>query len=347
MTFRNSCRLWAGKVTQLSKVTVPVFFLVFVHVAALSAAPATPQLPSSVKNTEKAGRWKTVEIEAGYGYRQDSFDWNIAGDSQGKNPDVLSELTWDDLIIHEVRLGLRANLKKSFVLKGSINYGVIVSGDNRDSDYSADNREAEFSRSINDADDGHTLDSQMGAGYRIQLFSETIWVTPLAGYSYHRQHLTMTDGYQSITWAGGPPLGPFEGLDSTYEAEWQGPWVGIEMILDAEMFAKSLSPISLYASWEYHWADYYAEADWNLRDDFKHPRSFEHEADGTGIVASLGICVRLSDRWSLTLEYETEEWSTDRGVDRVFLDNDSIIETRLNEVNWQSDVIYFGCSVRF
>lgn len=348
MVFRNSCCLPDSKGRQLFLVTFQaVILLIVIQVCMLSAALALQPAPSSVKDPAKDKEPKTIEIETGYRYRQDRFDWNIAGDLQGNNPNVLSELTWKDLLIHEAHLGLRANLKKSFVLKGFINYGVIVSGDNRDSDYSADNRKMEFSRSINETDDGHTLDGQLGAGYRFRPISESISVIPLAGYSYHRQYLTMTDGNQTITWAGGPPLGPFEGLDSSYDAEWQGPWVGIEMILETERFIKTLPPISFYAAWEYHWADYYAEANWNLRDDFKHPKSFEHEADGIGMVASLGVCIYLGDRWSVTLGYETEEWSTERGVDRVFLENNTVIETRLNEVNWSSDVIHFGCSVRF
>ena len=328
-------------------VTFLVSLLIIIQVSVLSAAPAMDPENASDKKQTKSNGQKSIEIEAGYGYRQDSFDWNISGDLQGNNPNVLSELEWKDLLIHEAYLELRANLRNSIVLKGSIGYGRIVSGSNQDSDYSADNRELEFSRSVNDADKGHTLDGQLGAGYRFQLISEVISVIPIAGYSYHRQYLSMTDGYQAKTWLGGPPLGSFEGLDSSYDAEWKGPWVGIEMILDAERLTKTLPPMSFYAAWEYHWADYYAEADWNLRDDFKHPKSFEHEADGTGMVASLGVCVRLSDRWSLNLEYEKEEWSTERGVDRVFLENNTTIETRLNEVNWRSDVIHFGCSVSF
>ena len=65
------------------------------------------------------------------------------------------------------------------------------------------------------------------------------------------------------------------------------------------------------------------------------------------MVAGLGVCLRLSDRWSVMLGYETEEWSTEKGVDKLFLSNDTVVKTRLNEVNWQSDVIKFGCSVRF
>jgi hypothetical protein len=347
MILRNSCCLPASKGKQLFLVMFLVSVLMIIQVSVLSAAPAMYPAHASVQKQAKKNGSNSIEFEAGFGYRQDSFDWNIAGDLQGDNPNVLSELKWRNLDIHEAYVGFRANLKDTFVFKGSVSYGVIVSGDNRDSDYSADNREMEFSRSINDAGDGNTFDGQLGVGYRFRIISDAIDVIPMAGYSYHRQYLTMTDGYQDVTWLGGPPLGPFDGLDSSYDARWQGPWIGIEMTLDAERLTRSLTPLSFFAAWEYHWADYSAEADWNLREDLKHPTSFVHEADGTGTVASLGVCVRLDDRWSLTLEYETEEWSTERGVDRVFLDNDTILETRLNEVNWNSEVFYFGCSVRF
>ena len=344
---RYNCCLLVRKGRLLFLLTFIASILMIIQVSVIPAAPATQPIPSLVKNQERDNGPKGIALEVGYGYRRDSFDWNIAGDLKGNNPNVLSELKWDDLIIHEARLGLRVEPEKAFVWRGSINYGVIVSGDNRDSDYAADNRGLEFSRSVNDADKGHTLDTQLGAGYRFQLISESFSLVPLAGYSYHRQHLSMTDGFQKITWPGGPPLGPFEGLDSSYDATWMGPWLGFEMAIEAESFAKTRYPISFYASWEYHWADYHAEANWNLRDDFKQPKSFEHEADGNGTVASLGVCIRLSEKWLVTLGYETEEWSTERGVDRVFLDNDTIIKTRLNEVNWHSDVFHFGCSVRF
>jgi len=323
---------------------------------ALSAADISPgatmpaddlQTSSNKRNKTRDKQRKPVEIEVGYGYRQDSLDWNIAGDLQGNNPNVLSELTWEDLLIHEICMGVRADLKRSFFLKGSINYGVIVDGENQDSDFAADNREMEFSRSNNDADQGSTLDGLFGAGYKFRFFSKSFSVIPLVGYSYHRQHLTMTDGYQTITWAGGPPLGAFDGLDSTYDAEWRGPWIGLDVTLETESFAKAIPPMSFYFGWEYHWADFYAEADWNLRDDFMHPKSFEHEADGTGTVINLGGRLRLNRRWSVTLGYETRDWSAQEGVDRVFLTDGTIVTTRLNEINWHSDVVQFNCSIHF
>ena len=313
----------------------------------LTPSSASPRRPSSVPKREKDKHLKSIEIEAGYAYRQGRFDWNIAGDLQGNNPDVLSELTWKDLLIHEFFLDMRASLRNAFYLKGFIHFGMIVDGKNRDSDFAADSREMEFSRSNNDADQGNTLDGLFGAGYRLRCFSESLSLIPLAGYSYHRQHLTMTDGYQTITWSNGPSLGPFGGLDSTYDAEWRGPWIGLDLILETEKFAKALKPVSFHAGWAYHWASYHAEADWNLRDDFMHPKSFEHDADGLGMVFSLGIRIDMNDWSSLRLGYENEAWSTEAGIDRVFLASGAIVKTRLNEVNWNSEVYRLGFLFRF
>ena len=121
--FPNSCCLPASKGRQLYIVTLLVSILMIIQIPVISAAPAIQPTPSSIKNQAKDQGRTGIAVEVGYGYRRDSFDWNIAGDLQGDNPNVLSELKWKDLLIHEVHLGLRTNLKKSFVLKGSISYG--------------------------------------------------------------------------------------------------------------------------------------------------------------------------------------------------------------------------------
>ena len=44
---------------------------------------------------------KSLPIETEFimtgGYRKDNLDWNIAGDTTGNHPNILSELTWDDV----------------------------------------------------------------------------------------------------------------------------------------------------------------------------------------------------------------------------------------------------------
>jgi hypothetical protein len=294
------------------------------------------------------------ELVVSAGYRVDDFDWNIAGDIDGNSPNILSELTWDDLEIYQLELYNKTIVREVFYLRGSLSYGWIKGGDNQDSDYLEDNRALEFSRSNNDADDGNTLDASLGIGYPFTFGSGFVGLTPLVGYSYHEQNLTMTDGNQTITWISldpdfpdGPPLGPMLGLDNTYEAQWKGPWVGFDLIFTSKDVHRHLAQVEAYVNLEYHWADYCAEADWNLRTDFAHPKSFEHDADGDGIVLSAGWNVVWNDHWALNANFDYQDWSTDHGTDRTFFSDGSVEETRLNEVNWKSYAVMVGLSYRF
>jgi len=283
-----------------------------------------------------------IEIILGYSCRQDEFDWNIAGTSQGTDPNILSELTWKDLTIHQFSLGVRTLRKNSIYLKGAFDYGWIVDGENQDSDYNEDDRQGEFSRSNNQSDEGNTLDFSIGLGYPIPFGSDFLSLSPVFGYSYHRQELHMLDGYQTI-----PDLGSFPGLDSTYDATWKGPWIGVDVNLELKKISRIFSFMELCIGYEHHWAKYNATADWNLRTDFMHPKSFEQEADGQGDKISLGLKNHFGTVTTLGIYYEQQRWSTQRGVDRVFLIDGQVIETRLNEVNWQSNTVRFEISIRF
>ena len=315
----------------------------------LGGAGASP-LPTEKKTASRI----ESELVLSAGYRVDDFDWNIAGDIHGNSPNVLSELTWDDLEIYQLELYNKSIVREVCYLRGSLSYGWIKDGDNQDSDYLEDNRALEFSRSNNDADDSDTLDASLGIGYPFTFGSGFVGLTPLVGYSYHEQNLTMTDGNQTITWISldpdfpdGPPLGPMLGLDNTYEAQWKGPWVGFDLIFTSKDVHRYLAQVEAYVNLEYHWADYCAEADWNLITRFAHPKSFEHDADGDGIVISAGWNVVWSYHWALNANFDYQDWSTDHGTDRTFFSDGSVEETRLNEVNWKSYAVMVGLSYRF
>ena len=274
---------------------------------------------------------KTARIILLTGYRTDDLNWNISGNINGVSPNILSELAWDDLDVWQLKAEGSLDIANdiftwfNFYLKGAAGYGWIVDGRNRDSDYGADNRSNEVSRSINDADDGNVLDLSIAIGPHFSSNDGHWSIIPLMGYSYHEQNLTITDGQQII-----PPLGPFDGLKSTYETEWSGPWLG------ADIAYLPVSKWTFTTSIEYHWADYSAEADWNLRDDFKHSKSFEHKADGDGWVAGIGLNYALNKQLSVGLSGDYLSWKTDPGISRFYLANGAIVETRLNEVNWES-----------
>lgn len=272
------------------------------------------------------------------GYRNDALRWNIAADTSGTaTPNILSELTWEDLQILQLRLGWRMQAQNGFHLRASGAYGWIFDGRNQDSDYAGNNRTFEFSRSNNDTHGDNVWDASAAIGYRFTLGDPAFQLTPLLGISHHAQNLRISNGRQTI-----PNLGSFSGLDSTYQAQWKGSWLGVEMEW------KVAPDTQAFLRLEHHPdADYYAQANWNLRNDFAHPKSFEHRAKATGNVISFGGYGPVSGRWVGRFTIDYQRWEGDPGTDQIFFANGTTSFTRLNEVEWKSWSISGGVELRF
>lgn len=281
------------------------------------------------------------------GLRQDNLDWNIAGDRSGNNPNILSELTWENLESYQLGLSGHVDIGRRLRLKGAVAYATIYEGKNQDSDYAGDNRTLEFSRSNNSADDGQLWDLSVGIGPRFDFGLAYFRLIPMVGYSYHAQHLTITDGVQTIDASVEPDLGPISGLDSTYETRWHGPWLGVAVEIDAMQPLWFFRDVRFDFYMEYHWADYYAEADWNLRTDFRHPLSFSHDADGTGMIYGLGTTLFMTRHLALSIRLDYVRWETDDGIDRVYFADGSEGTTRLNRVRWDAQMFSVGISYHF
>lgn len=304
-----------------------------------------------------AKRFKKANVDLSLGYRVDQLDWNIGRDISGGSPNIFSELEWKDLNVWQIKLDGELELinhdfgHSTTIVIAEVGYGKIVSGDNQDSDYAGDNRTLEWSRSNNDAGDGNTLDLSAAFGLRFPFFNSRFSVTPLVGYAFNRQELTMSKGFQTVSdqtnydllfSSGGPsPLGAFSGLNSNYDANWWGQWLGLDVDFD---FSPSLK---VGAGLEYHWIDYFAEANWNLRDEFAHPVSFEHEAKGRGLVVDLALDYLFSENWALSFLGRYSDFETGAGTDRTYLDGGGTGLQRLNEVNWESYALMLGLSYQF
>ena len=300
-------------------------------------------------------RMDSLDLEMNIGSRVDQFDWNIAGDSYGNNPNVLSELTWENLEIAEVNgkgrlIMINNHAPFGGMAKVKVNYGEIQSGDNQDSDYEFDNRIGEWSRSNNRADDGSVFDFTTGAGLVFRSRSGKVMVSPLAGYSYHAQYLTIHDGYQTIsldnpfstsTAYDPPPAGPFAGLDSTYDAVWNSGWIGVDLELSPARF------LEIHGFVELHSAEYRAEANWNLRSDLEHPVSFKHESnEAAGVVTGIGAKFG-NGPLLVNLDLLYQKWQAKDGIDIFYLNDGKTSTSLLNEVNWESFSVSAGLTVRF
>ena len=276
---------------------------------------------------------RTIDIEfyADAGYRQDKLDWNKA--SSTGTPNILSELTWDNIEIAVVEIGTSIHTPSNWVMDARFAYGTIFDGNNQDSDYDGNNRTQESFRGYANADEGNTIDTSIGFGYRALIipaparFKKPILsFTPKVGFSYHAQNLTMTDGQVVI-----PTSITVAELDSKYDTSWYGPWAGFDSELSiADRF-------SLTTKFEYHYAYYEATAEWNLRTDREQPKSFSHTAEGTGFLASLGSQYKLNKDLFLNVSVDYQDWRADKkGRTTEFFIDGSRSSQKLNEVNWES-----------
>ncbi len=342
----------------ISSAAWPILMILSIFIFSTSAlSEASMSSPQKKQEAQKPGNWETrFTFESGY--RIDNIDWNIGGNYtstwdggpvETRFIDILSELTWKDLEIYQVVLSNRTIVMDHLYFRGSLGYGEIFDGRNRDSDYKGNNRTLEFSRSDNASDSGHVIDVSVGIGYLFQFKSGRVGIAPVAGYTLHSQNLRMTDGHQTLSVPPDQsfPVGPIQGLDSSYDTRWQGPFLGIDLLLNTKQPVWWFRSIALDITVEAHWADYYAEADWNLIPSFQHPKSFEHEADGTGIVIAADWILGLTQQWDLSFGLNYMKWSTKAGTDRLFYANGTTVESRLNEVNWDSTAFLMGITYRF
>ncbi len=278
-------------------------------------------------------------FNAGLGYRSDDLDWNIAGNTAGQNPNVLSELTWTGLDAIMFIAEAEFIVNDAYVLRGNFATGSISDGDNQDSDFAGNNRTLEFSRTNNDASDGDLSDYGLAAGYRFALDGGRTQIIPLVGYSRHKQELTISNGVQTIDSLGLFGLGPFPGLNSTYDAQWEGWWAGLEVVHMASQV------LTLRGSVKFHEADYEAVGDFNLRSDLKHPNSFRHVSDGSGTVVTLEGSYAFRHDMRLNAGVTVQDWSADAGIDRAFFIDNTIGTTRLNDVNWDSTMYFIELEI--
>lgn len=279
------------------------------------------------------------------GLRMNEFDYNIASDIAGtQTPNILSELTWSDIAVYEIKGQVRhiepasiAFLRGSLLFDAEITGGLTIDGENQDSDYLGDNRTLEFSRSNNNSDSGYAIGGALSVGYRFNVaqkvrpHSRTFFtLAPLAGYGWDRQEYTLTDGFQTI-----PATGAFAGLDSTYTTNWYGPFVGIEAELERNRHLFTLRG-------EYHSLEYQGEGVWNLRADFQQDPSFEHEADGDGIRIIGSYAFAMDSRYAFTLDAAHTQRTAEDGIATTYFSNGNVGSIRFNEANDTSSAFRAG-----
>jgi len=264
------------------------------------------------------------------------FDWSIAADMSGeKNPNTLSELEYDalELQVLETRFSTTYPLNPDidFTFNLGLSSGHIDSGQVIDSDYSGNNKTNPRSISYSDPN-GSSIEYQDISFEISNTLSQKTKVGLLLGFSKQTQTFVKRNGLQvfSARNSSAPEVGTtLTNLNSSYQAEWDSQFLGFKL-------KQAIGKHALSLNFNYHFSDYYASANWNLRKTFQHPKSFEHLANGTGLSSEINYMIPLFDHWHLNLSAYHEKWQTEEGVDRVFLIDGSTPTTKLNQAQWES-----------
>lgn len=286
---------------------------------------------------------KTLRVWTQAGVSSSSLNWNI-----GVPPtiDILSELTWRNVRSKRLEVGGEYRCIGSWcdgvMVLASLYADQSFSGKNLDSDWLASGRVDEFSRSLNDIHGSALTGGSVALGYELAYDRSNIGVSliPSLGYAYDTQQMRMNNGYQVLSTTG-VPLGPFDGLDSTYDAQWDGPFAGLEArirLLESHEFRFGASV---------HESTYEAAADWNLRGDFQHPVSYEHFARGFGRKFEVGYSYWFRPDWEFRLNARYVNQKVGPGDDIVYFSDGSVGTARLNEVKHKSHSYTAGIGYSF
>ncbi|MCT4263271.1 omptin family outer membrane protease [Elizabethkingia anophelis] len=253
------------------------------------------------------------------GWKQQKFNWNIAGNENGEYPNVLSELKWQQLSGPEMGIISALSISSRFQVKWNFSYQAITSGKVNDTDYAGDNRAFKTAEFNLKADKGYTIKTRLDLSYLLwsnQIFS----FSPYAGYFGSYQKLYMLDG--------DTPLIPGKELRSTYKPQWHGAVLGLETNFKKDNWNVNLDISGMY------FPQYSATADWNLREELRRTVSFEHRSKGAGFDAGLRIGYQIGQRIQPFVSAQYTQIKAGKGTDKLYMANEDIYTSRLNEVNY-------------
>lgn len=298
---------------------------------------------------------KNCKVDVGFGYRQDSFTWELAGPEN--KPPVLSRLTWRDLSMFEITADVKKITQQNLYMRATGDVGWILNGKNRDSDFRLHHktkRPEEYSRSDNDGGKGNVWDASAGLGFFLRGFwgkgCNFRWA-PLVGYSIHLQNLKFFNGFKSIDLRQPEKAGHhIHHLDSSYDATWHGPWVGTDLYYHLN------DCLTLTGSIEYHWMRFSAKGDWNLRN---FTDDFHQQGNGQGVFANFGLGYAILNGWYLGGQFKYNYAWLRNGKDKVSFEVDVPTkhhphkkvevhaENKLRSVKWHSFSLLFTAGYNF
>lgn len=271
-----------------------------------------------------------AEVSVSAGITRENFNWSIAGNLKGENPNVLSELIWKNLSGPNLNGVMNLKIWRNLYYHFDFSNTFIKSGSAKDTDYGEDQRRApSYSADVN-SNQGKISFIRTGIGYQF-LNRNNYTLKGFAGYTWNKQSLYLLPKEKNTQ----PNI---KTLNSTYKTTWKGAFIGVE----GSKIINNFLTIGLNSSYEQ--LNYEATADWNLIDAFAHPKSFIHRAKGYGLSNKLFLSFKVHDFIALKLQGNHYYAVTADGIDELFLVDGGSALTRMNEASRQNIGLNAGIS---
>jgi len=270
-----------------------------------------------------------LQVSLSAGRQVEDFNWSIAGNISGQSPNVLSELKWKNVSGFSYSAALQWNFFQKFVFTGGYSRVSVSSGNVSDIDYTADNRtQPNYNQNFSDNKE-YTSAWFAGAGYEV-IHNDQLSLTPFIGYGINRQSLYIVD----LT-------GQFPDLNSSYQADWKGPFLKVKSSL------KIWGALKLATDVTYNQVTYSAQGDWNLISQFQHPVSYRHSAKGYGISAAANLVYNITPNIAINAGYSYFNWETGNGTDQLYLSSGQVDKTQMNGVYRRGHLIGGGITLLY
>lgn len=288
------------------------------------------------QTARKAESGFDMDVQLGTGYQHDTFSWNVAAPLG--SPDTLTEASWKQNM-----WGLNSEILFTtpwdVVLKANGSYAWTFDGSGNETSYLQDGRNQAFSLVNSNASGSTAWDASIAIGYAFKFILADAQAqfnfTPLVGYQWSEQSLLLKDSIQTI-----PVQRPVDSsLTNRYVSQWNGAWLGFDA--DTILFDQH----QLYTTFSYHWADYRAVGQWQQNSALQQPTSFKHQANAGGYLASIGYRYFVDHLWSAHVQFDYQNWATDKGSEALYLSSGQTIYSQLNAAKRESFGVNMG--VRF
>ncbi len=277
----------------------------------------------------------------GLGYQEAAIDFNIsATPGMDPSPNILSELIYDPLANTNycIDAGYMTLVGKNAAIGGSLSIASSFrsKGEAYDHDFEGDDRTERFSLSKSSLDESDYTQSSLEIFLKSRWFNRTGHYYSFAiGFQNTEYDLVMTDGIQLE-----PIQEPIPGLNSSYSPNFKSTYISYTTEHKLGSGFLSINATNL-------WTRFKATADWNLREEFVHPRSFIHTGDGDGYQFSLTYSYPISKHLDLYSTATYRKVKIENGYDQIFLVDGQSFVTTLNEVNEDVKSLRVGLTAHF